>query len=367
MRIAFLIIVFIHGLLHILGFLKGFGIKEVKELSLPISKSFALLWLLASFILLIYAISYIRQTNYAWLIGFTAIILSQILIILFWKDARFGSLPNVLILLVSIVSYGQFNFQKMTTKETVSLLNQTKPPNERLVTPEDAKNLPTAVKKWLTNSGAIGKPFITKGKVVQEAKMKMKPEQEDWMYAQAVQYSTIDAPGFIWIVDVKMNSLLNFQGRDQFKNGKGEMLIKLNSLFNVVNETGNKLNEGTMQRYLGEMVWFPSLALSKYITWDKVNDTTALATMDYQGTKASGTFHFNSVGDFVKYSTFRFKDNDKDAERFEWILKVDRYEVFEGIKVPSSMTATWKLEDMDWTWLKLEIKDLKYNEKAVLE
>jgi hypothetical protein len=31
------------------------------------------------------------------------------------------------------------------------------------------------------------------------------------------------------------------------------------------------------------------------------------------------------------------------------------------------MTATWKLEKEDWTWLKLEIKDIKYNEAAIGE
>ena len=118
----------------------------------------------------------------------------------------------------------------------------------------------------------------------------MKPEQEKWMTASAIQYTTIDNPAFIWKVDVKMNSLLNFQGLDKFENGKGEMLIKINSLINVVNEQGKKLDEGTLQRYLGEMVWFPSLALSPYITWVQINDTTAKATMSYKGTHGSGTF-----------------------------------------------------------------------------
>ena len=34
MRIIFLIIVILHGLIHLLGFVKGIGLKEVKELTL---------------------------------------------------------------------------------------------------------------------------------------------------------------------------------------------------------------------------------------------------------------------------------------------------------------------------------------------
>jgi hypothetical protein len=145
------------------------------------------------------------------------------------------------------------------------------------------------------------------------------------------------------------------------------MLIKMNSLIKIVDEKGEKLNEGSMQRFLGEMVWFPSLALSHYITWKEVNDTTATATMDYKGTKASGTFYFSEEGDFVKYTAMRFKGNEDDAKRYEWVLLVDEYKTFEGIKVPSKMTATWKLENEDWTWLKLEIENIEYNEKALNE
>ncbi len=38
MRILFLIIVLLHGLIHLLEFVKAFGFQEVKELTLSISK-----------------------------------------------------------------------------------------------------------------------------------------------------------------------------------------------------------------------------------------------------------------------------------------------------------------------------------------
>jgi len=61
----------------------------------------------------------------------------------------------------------------------------------------------------------------------------------------------------------------------------------------------------------------------------------------------------------------RYKGNEADAKRYKWVLLVEEYKTFEGIKVPSRMTATWKLEKEDWTWLKLEVIDIKYNEMPV--
>ena len=145
----------------------------------------------------------------------------------------------------------------------------------------------------------IGKPFISYARVTQEAEMKMKPDQAEWLQANALQLTTIYKPAFIWTTHVEMNSLVYFLGRDKFEDGKGEMRIKVNALLNVVNERGGKMDEGSLQRYLGEMVWFPSLALSPYITWKVIDENTAKATMTYKGTTGSGLFYFDNDARFI--------------------------------------------------------------------
>lgn len=362
MKYVFLLIVFGHGLIHLLGFFKGFGIREVKELSLPISRPMGAMWLAAAIVLLVYGLMYLLNQQNSWWIGFFAIILSQVLIILFWKDAKFGTLVNMIILSVSISAFGSYRFQKMAQQETTQLLAQNKLISERIITDDDIRNLPYPVRRWLSHSGIVGKPYLYVGKILQKAEMKSKPAQKNWMNATAVQYNIIDNPAFIWIADVKMNSLIHLKGRDKFENGRGEMLIKLNSLINVVKEKGEKLDEGTIQRFLGEMVWIPSLAISPYVTWEPINDTCAKATMEYKGTKGSGTFYFHTTGEFVKFSALRFMGNKANAERYEWIITADGYKTFEGITVPARMKATWKLKEGDWTWLQIEITDIRYNE-----
>lgn len=364
MRVAFLILVIIHGIIHTLGFLKGYDLKEIKELTLPISKPIGAIWLIVAVLLLLYGLLYILNTKYAWVVGMLAAVLSQILIILYWKDARFGTIPNLVILVISVIAYGQYNFQRLVHLETTQLMSHNDISKQRIITDKEIAELPRVIQKWLYRSEVIGRPMQGIGKIIQRAEMQLKSDQKNWLSATAVQYTSIDNPAFIWIADVKMNPLLFFRGRDKFEKGKGAMLIKLNALFNIVYESGDKINEGSLQRYLGEMVWFPSLALSPYIEWKELNDTSATATMNFQGTQGSGTFYFNKEGDFVKFTAWRFMGNGPDAKRYEWVLEVEAYRYFEGIKVPSKMTATWKLEDQDWTWLKLEIVDLMYNDRV---
>jgi len=157
-------------------------------------------------------------------------------------------------------------------------------------------------------------------------------------------------------------SRLKVVGRDKFENGKVEMLIKILSLFPVVNARKNeKLNQATLQRYLAEIVWFPSAALSPCITWEGIDDFSAKARMYVNGTNGSGIFYFNENGDFTKFSAMRYKDIKKESEPKEWIVEVLKSKVVNGVKIPVEPEATWKLDDGDWTWLKLKINEIHYN------
>ncbi|MCT4581626.1 MAG: hypothetical protein N4A35_09435 [Flavobacteriales bacterium] len=270
-------------------------------------------------------------------------------------------LTALIFLFLVIFSLGYLKFKRLVQQETTMLLNHNIT-IDHIISEHDLKQLPVPIKNWLRTSGTVGSKHINKGKITQKIKMRMRPEQKEWVLGKAIQYTMINSPSFIWNVTVKLNKILGFQGRDKFENGKGEMLIKINSLVNVVNEQGEKINEGALQRYLGEMVWFPSLALSPFISWQTIDHYTAKATMSYKGVTGSGTFYFNQDYQVTQFKALRFKDNTNDAQRIEWLIDVQNYHTFDaGIEVPSTISSTWKLNEQNWTWLHLEVTDLKYN------
>ncbi|WP_139316553.1 DUF6544 family protein [Algoriphagus marinus] len=290
------------------------------------------------------------------------LIISLSFILIFWEYAKWFFLPNLLLLIAAIFAMGNALFESKVERERFEIVSGSTTSGEKIFSEDEIQDLPKPVRNWLLHCGAIGKPKTRIGKLTQVAQMKMKPDQKDWFEANALQYTVVDPPAFNWTVDMKMNPFLWIKGRDSFKAGKGEMLIKLNSLFNLVNANGPKIDEGALQRFLGEMVWFPSLAVSPFVSWEELDELSAKATLDYQNTKGSGTFYFNEAGDFVKFIAFRFQGDNPNEARKEWILTVEKYAVFEGIKVPSKMKASWNLEQGEWNWLKLEIKNLEYNQ-----
>ncbi len=365
MKIIFFIIILFHGAIHLLGFIKAFGISEIEQLTGEISKPIGLIWLMVTVLFLIGGILFLLDV-YWWIYpALTAVMISSILILSVWLDAKFGMIPNLILLAVIAISYSSHTFQNKITRETREILATINLSEQILVSEDDLKNLPAPVFKWIHTTGILHKPKIQSGRVVQFAKMKMKPEQKEWYRAEALQYTTTEVPAFIWTVDLRMMPGVLIKGRDKFENGAGEMLIKMNSLVNIVNEKGDKMNEGTLQRFLGELVWFPSLALSPYIEWEAIDDNSAKATLTYNGTTGSGNFYFNEQGDFVKFIAMRYQGNEPDSKTYPWVLTVDEYGIFEEIKVPTRMKATWELEEGNWTWLDLEIRDIQYNVNAV--
>lgn len=99
--IAFILLV--HGLIHLLGFAKAFQFGNITQLTKEISKPLGLVWLLVALLFLTSAILLLLNKNSWWMICTPALLLSQILIFMFWTDAKFGSIAN-LIILISLFS-----------------------------------------------------------------------------------------------------------------------------------------------------------------------------------------------------------------------------------------------------------------------
>jgi len=354
-------LIVIHGIIHLFGFLKAFGISEFDAISQPISKTYGIFWFLAFLLFTITVILFLTHSGYWWLSGFLAVIISQVLIFNYWSDAKFGTIANVILLLATIVGYSSFSFKQKVIGERMSLFEDSQIKNQEIVTEKALVDLPQIVQKWLTNSGIVGEEFISNVHLVQELQLKLKPDQTSWNHGTAEQYFTIQPPAFNWNIDTEMNSVLSVVGRDKFEDGRGEMVIKLLSLITVADsKNSEKVNQATLQRYLAEIVWFPSASLSQYIKWETIDDYSARATMDYKGTKGSGEFHFDENGNFEKFVAMRYQDPN-DSEPTPWVVTATKTEERNGIKIPTECEATWELEGGKWTWLRLRITDIQYN------
>ncbi len=290
--VLFPALILIHGSLHLMGFFKGFKLAEMEQLHTGISRTGGVFWLLSALLFLVALLLYFFRNEWWIYLLLAACVLSTVLIITAWKDARFGMIPNVIILAMAVTAWSSLRMERMVREETLAVLSPERTTSLPGDIPNDPASLPPVVRKWLKTSGAEGKPFFRTVQMTETALMKMKTGQKDWYEAHARQSVSIVNPAFVWTVRMNMFPLVTIRGRDKFMDGKGEMLIKLNSLVNIVHERGEKLDEGSMQRYLGEICWYPSAALSRYVSWEALGPLSARATMEYNGTKGQRCLPF---------------------------------------------------------------------------
>jgi len=104
LKIWFSLILIIHGLIHLIGFVKAYNYAEIKELKLPISKPLGIIWFSTCMLFIAAVIQLIFNIEYWWLTTVLATIFSQLLIILSWQDAKFGTLLNIVIILLVALS-----------------------------------------------------------------------------------------------------------------------------------------------------------------------------------------------------------------------------------------------------------------------
>ena len=265
----------------------------------------------------------------------------------------------LIILVVLIVIYSVWSFNRQAGREIEALFIQPAAESS-FIEPDMLNDLPAPVQRWLTYSGVVGREVIQTVYLKQTGEMKLNPDQEKWIKSEAEQSFNAIQPQFIWRVSTSMFGL-PVVGRDDYNDGQGKMLIKLVGLIPVVNLGGNQnLSESTMQRYLGEIIWFPTAALSPYITWEPIDDVSAKATMEYAGIKGSATFYFDQNGKPVRVLIPRYRDVN-DLEPTDWEAEITEFEQLNGLMIPVKGEASWLLEDGKFTWYRFSVHGVRYN------
>jgi hypothetical protein len=203
MRIIFLILILLHGLIHLLGFAKAFNLAGVSQLNQNIPKTTGILWLLTAILMLATALLFFLKQEWWCMSAAVAILLSQYLIFSSWQDAGFGTVANIILLFAIITGYGIRHFNNQYKNEVNAGLKRTSVLADSLLTETDMQSLPEPVKKYLHYTGAVGKPKVKNFKVEFAGQIR-KNEQSEWMPFSSEQYNFLDASTRLFFMNATM-------------------------------------------------------------------------------------------------------------------------------------------------------------------
>lgn len=223
---------------------------------------------------------------------------------------------------------------------------------DKIFTPKNIDNLPEPVKQYFNLVLIDGQPYIKSVQLTHSGRFKTSAKG-DWKDIHGEQYFKTDKPEFIWTGKTKL-----FKAIDKFADGKGHLTVLLFSIIPIVRSSGKSVNQAELLRWLGESFWFPTNLLpTKNLNWLPIDSLKAKLQFTYMGLTVSYLVSFNEKGEIIQLETERYKDK---GNLEKWIGKASEYKDFEGIKVPTHIEATWRLQECDFQYVDFYVDTVKY-------
>ena len=358
MRYLLVALILIHGLIHFMGFSKAFGLADMKQLSIPISKPIGLFWLLTALLFLISATLYLLKSGSWMYTCIIACLLSQVIIVLSWKDAKFGTIANGILLLIALLSLTTRLFELSYKKEANGLVKQRSRLTVPLLTAADIGHLPVPVQRYLIYCGVLNQPKVLNMQVLFEGQMREKGK--DFFSFRSEQYNFFENPARLFFMKAAMYGI-TVPGYHRYVNATASMDIRLFGQFSVIHQSGPGMDSTETVTLFNDMCLLaPASLIDSRISWETIDSLTVRAVFINQGISISATLYFNTAGQLIN-----FISNDRmaiaDHKKIPFSTPVHQYRPIRGFNLMSDADAVWDYPDGKFVYGKFRLKDIRYN------
>ncbi len=358
LKYLFAFIVFIHGLIHFMGFAKAYGYGNITQLTKDISKPAGAIWLVTAFLFIAATVLFLLKKESWPFIAIMAAILSQVLIFMVWKDAKFGSIANLIILLVASGGWGSLHFESQFRKDVQVNLQRSSGIITELLTETDIQDLPRPVQKYIRYSGALNQPKVKNVKIVFDGEMRS--GSRDWFTFKTVQYNFFDEPTRLFFMKANMFGVV-VPGYHRYQNKTATMQVKLFGLIPVVQVKGPEMNRAETVTVFNDMcLLVPASLIDKRITWEPIDSLSAKAGFANGVNKISATLYFNGQGQLVNFISDDRSDVG-DMKHYRFSTPVKAYKNRHGRNMLSYGEAVWHYPEGEFVYGKFYLKSIEYN------
>jgi hypothetical protein len=345
-----------------MGFSKAFGYGNITQLTKDISKPMGVFWLVTGLIFVIcIALYLLKRDNWVYF-ALIAVVLSQILILNNWQDAKFGTIANVFILIVAVIGFFQIKFKNEYKNDVKIGLEESKALPKSMLNESEIAHLPHSVQKYIRYSRFLNKPMVNNFSANFSGKIR-DHKKPVWMKLTSEQYNFIKIPTRLFYLDATMKGL-PVAGFHCFKNGVAFMDIRLFSIFNVEYQSGDVMNTSETVTFFNDMcVMAPGALIDKRIEWQEEVGNKVKASFTNHGITISAWLFFNEKGELVNFTSedrSALGENDKTI-KLKWSTPLRDYKDINGYRLASYAETIYSYPDGDFTYATFELKDIGYN------
>lgn len=264
--------------------------------------------------------------------------------------------------LLGIIGYRRRQFDREIEDTVESLLAGAESTGHDTEDSTDWAELPAPVRRYFDTALVDTDREIRTVRLRQRGEFRLGGRDAAWRPLEATQHVRVSPPGFVWDAQIDVLPLVPARVIDSYSDGDGTLEARLLSVLPVATAgPSDEMNEGELVRYLAEAVWYPTALLpANGVEWTGIDDRSAMATLEHDGTTASVVFHFDDNDEVSRVTTDRYR---QEADAYApWTGYFRNYENHDGRHVPTAATVEWNLPDGDLEYWRATVTELDYTD-----
>jgi hypothetical protein len=270
------------------------------------------------------------------------------------------ALLALLIVLIAIPMIGALHWRSASTLLAEQVVSAAQPPLSDVET-RCSGCLPDPVRRYFAATLRPGQPQIRAVELHQTGQFLLNGK---WRPMRARQRFSVNPPAMLWDASISMAPMVAVRVRDGYVRGEAMMHAEFAALYPIVDQRGGReLNEGALQRYLGEAAWFPTALLpGPNVAWTPNDATSAIVTLRDGSTTASLRYTFDEDGRITQvYSPARYREVNGKYVPTPWRARMLAYGEHDGLRMPTALEVEWLLPEGPLPYWRGRIADIRFS------
>jgi len=224
------------------------------------------------------------------------------------------------------------------------------------VTEEDLRDLPEPMARHLRFSGVLGRKRISAVHVVHSGRFKPGADRA-WMSIDGEYFLTTKKPSFFWYGKVNVVPGISFIALDSYAGGSGRMVVKLMSVFRIVDDGSRQVSASAFGRAVAELTMAPTFFLDRRsVRCARAGSDQVRCTVTDGDFSTHADLFINADGSLNRIELMRYFDRGNGKATLERFTgKGSRPKNFGGRMLASRMDGVWNLSEGDLHYVSFDI------------
>jgi len=225
----------------------------------------------------------------------------------------------------------------------------------------DLAGLPAPVRRYVTASGAVGRPVPRNVRVDCDAVMRRGPG-ETGMQSTSTQLNGFARPARLFLMKARMYGL-PVRALHLYRGDAATFQVRVAGLATIVDMAGDPISRGETVTVLNDLcVFAPGAMVDPRLAWEAIDDRTAAVVFANGRWTARATLLFNERDELVDFwSDDRPESADGGLVARRWNTPISGYRVIDGLRLPGYGEAVYARPGGPFTYGEFTIRSIEYD------